>query len=70
MSTLGEHFWQYGIQCDVAGCKAAIWRIGESEQWTHTLVQADAKKAGWFVTRNRLYGSSDLCPEHAKERGL
>lgn len=69
MSSSGEHLYQYGIRCDHAGCKAAIWRLGVSEQHAHTLLQADAKAAGWLVSPDRLYSDIDRCPEHKRYRG-
>jgi hypothetical protein len=65
MSAGFEHFWQYGIQCDHAGCKAAVWRIGYSEQLAYTKAQQDARAAGWLVAADRLVSHEDLCREHA-----
>jgi hypothetical protein len=65
LTSIGEHFWQYGIQCDHPGCKAAIWRIGPTEQLAFTLVQAEARLAKWRVARDRLVDNLDLCREHA-----
>jgi hypothetical protein len=60
-----EHIWQYGIRCDYPGCKAAIWRVGYSEQMAYTIAQEEAKLHGWLVAKDRLVKNADLCREHA-----
>jgi hypothetical protein len=65
MSRSFEHVWQYGIRCDFPGCKATLWRQGNTEAEAWNKAQQDAKQERWSVAKDRGVRNVDLCREHA-----